>query len=306
MNAILSVAMLLGSVAPAASLPADAALKGGDVWIPVAERVHNQQSCCVWAASQVVVNAAGYQAFHGIFSQAVSKGWHGAGISDVTELLDHAKIPYRATTSHEYAVLYAAQKEGVPFYFQIRGHALVGVGIDAQSVRVLDNNGNLQVKAWPRAEFDERWTGQAFYAHPKVAGPFGLFGPRRVICPGPGCRPFQPQPLVVPVEPPVVTPPVVVVPPDVAPPVVVTPPPVVPKDGKDGRDGKDGAPGTVGPAGPAGAPGQSVDMVALAKIVTDATATKTQPLEIRITQLENQLKQTSGPLRIRIVPAGSQ
>lgn len=282
MKRILVVAILLCSFLPtyAETEQRDRALRKGDVFIPHTYRIRNRGGNCVWAASEAICRTAGYNAFDGIMQRANEHGWHGAGMSNVVAAMKAANIPYKASRNRDYEFLKEGVRNGSGVYVEIPGHAVVVVGIDDSSVRILDNNGSLQVQEWSREKFAHQWEG---------CGIFPIFR-RRPFRPSPA--PNEPHPPLNPnhpVEPPPepdtrpperpLTPP--------APDTVIlgkieqvlkqqqmlaqqqatltkdlaevkAKPPVPGPEGKPGPAGKDGAngqPGVAGQQGPEGKPG---------------------------------------------------
>lgn len=238
-----------------AALPAITA-EPVDVAIPTSLMIRNSHSNCVWAAAETITTAAGYESFKGITNRAVIEGWRGATMERVVAAYKTAGIDYKLQprTDRSAKIFYDAMKEGVGCYFEIPGHALVCVGIDDKSVRVIDNNGPAGVQVWTREQFDSiRSSGGLFPLRKRVP-----------VCPGPFCptQPVAPHPSVLP-EP---------VTPAPAPPAdntellkaiaelkaqVAAIKPVPGPPGKDGADGLPGPPGPAGERGPAGPPGQA-------------------------------------------------
>jgi len=162
----------------------DKALKPGDVFIPREYRVRNSNGNCVWCAVETVCwGGAGLESFRGIKSRAVQTGWRGAGMGNVEAALKAAAVPYEATRSRDYSVLYRSVEYGSGAYIETDGHALVLVGIDDQSVRVIDNNGSGEVQSWSRHTFNGRWNGCALFPR--------LFLRRHPVAPRPS-QPFPP------------------------------------------------------------------------------------------------------------------
>ena len=142
----------------------DTALQPGDVFISRQYRVRNSHSCCVFAASECVFwGAAGLERFQGIKQSAVENGWRGASMSNVIGALKESETPYKATYKRDWKVLEEAVQFGTGAYVEGKGHALALVGIDANSVRVIDNNGSPEVQAWSRERFGEFWNGCAVF-----------------------------------------------------------------------------------------------------------------------------------------------
>lgn len=148
-----------------------------DVAIVPSAMIRNEQMNCVWAAAETITTPAGYDSFKGITQRAAKEGWHGASMERVVKAYDDAGIKYKLQprTDRSAAIFYAAMKEGVGCYFEIPGHALVCLGLDEKTVRVVDNNGPKVIHVWTREYFDSV----------RQAG--GLFPLRRRVCPGPDC-----------------------------------------------------------------------------------------------------------------------
>jgi hypothetical protein len=266
----------------------------GDVSIPADLMIRNKQSNCVWAAAETTTAAAGWVSFNGITARAVKEGWHGASMERVVKAYDDAGIKYKLQprNDHSAKIFYEAVEEGVGCYFEIPGHSLVCVGIDKDSVRIIDNNGPKVVQVWTREYFDSIRQGG------------GLFPFRRLrpICPGPDC----PGPQILPDHPSLLpepkTPAVPATP--VAPPpanadvlkaiaelkakidkIQLTPGPSGPAGpkGEPGPPGK-GEPGPTGPAGPAGPPGKDADPASLAELKQRMDALETSMNKITTTR----------------------
>ncbi len=307
----------------------DRAMKPGDAWIPVEFRIRNRESNCVWAAAETVCLGAGRESFRGIMGRAVKEGWRGSDIKAVIKGFDDAKIPYRYEATRDPAIYYEAMKEGVGCYFQIYEHALVCVGLDETSARIIDNNGPPVVQVWSRQDFDSRRQARACFPRR-----------RRPMCPGPDCpTPNDNHPSVNPLLP--VEPPEVVVPIGPRQPVIIVPPaPPGPTNaqilaelqslqkavaiqlkpgppGKDGADGAQGKPG-VGQPGPAGPKGETGPQSVVAgprgadgipgpqgQAGTPADGAAFAALQARVAALETQLKTPAAATRVRVVPAGT-
>lgn len=260
----------------------------GDVAIPTTLRIRNSHSNCVWAAAETVTTAAGWESFKGITGRAVVEGWRGATMERVVAAYKTAGIEYRLQDRSDRSakIFYDAVKEGVGCYFEVPRHALVCVGIDDTSVRVIDNNGPPEVQTWTRTYFDSVRTGG------------GLFPLRKrvPVCPGPVCpEPIAPHPSVLPEPAPQPQPQPTPQPKPAdntellkaiaelkAQVAAIKPVPGPP--GKDGIDGMPGPPGkdscVPGPAGPAGPPGKDADPEQL-KRLTDRVA----ELEVSVNKL---------------------
>lgn len=276
-------------------------LQTGDVMIPVENRIRNRNSNCVYAACETAFVPAGYESFRGIMNRAVKEGWHGSGLNDVLAAIKDVKdkdgkpvkIEYKTqpSGSRSNQIFYDAVKEGVGCYFEIPGHALVLVGIDEQSVRIIDNNGPPQVTTWSRQKFDSTREGGAVFC----------FRRWRVRPSCPDCVPSTPaHPSLLPEDPIEPAP----APKPVAPAVPATIP-VIPPDpkpdpridailkiqqqqaalidalakqakipgpqGLPGAKGDPGAAGGVGLPGPAGSAGKDVDPAVLKNLQDSIT-----------------------------------
>lgn len=192
------LALLLAlSLSAVAGEPRDPALKPADVMIPLDSRPRNRNGNCVWCAAETVFwGGAGLKAFEGARDRALKLGWQGSGMDHVIEYAARVNIPLTVTWNRDYNVLYQAVKAGSGAYVQVPGHALVLVGIDEHTVRLLDNNGPPVVQTWTRYRFDSTWQGTACF--PRIFK-------RRLLCPRPTPSPV-PLPLPInpalPVEPP--------------------------------------------------------------------------------------------------------
>ena len=212
-------------LAPSGDEARDKNLKAGDVFIPRAYRIRNSYSNCVWCAMETICwGAAGLKSTQGIKERAVKEGWRGSGMRAVLRAMDSAAIPYSHTFNRDAKVLYDAVAFGTGAYFEIANHALVLVGIDATSVRVIDNNGGGEVQSWSRASFDQQWVGAACFPR--------LFNRLRIRpCPQPiSPSPVAPHPSLNP-EQPKEPPQKPIVPPEAVkpPPAVIPPPELLPR-----------------------------------------------------------------------------
>jgi len=212
--------------------------------------------------------AAGLEQFRGIIDTADKHGWRGASMKNVLAAMKDAGIEYEYTYKRDYDLLRRGVAAGIGCYIEIPGHALYLCGIDDTGVRVIDNNGSLEVQEWPMRTFAARWEGHACFPKVKPRPSQPRPGPS---APHPPLTPVKPQP-----EP--VKPPAPPCPPEneqlkvllveitklrqeIAAIQLKAGPP-----GKDGRPGVDGAPGSPGPAGPAGPPGKDADPATLAEL----------------------------------------
>lgn len=142
----------------------DSTLKEGDVFIPREWRIRNRNGNCVWCTVEMVFwGAAGHEQFKGITERAIKEGWHGAEMENVLSAARQANIEVVFTRNRDYKVLYDSVKNGTGAYIQIPGHAITVVGIDEESVRIIDNNGTKEAQVWPRRKFDQYWQGTACY-----------------------------------------------------------------------------------------------------------------------------------------------
>ena len=142
----------------------DKAMKAGDVWIPRSFRERNEKDNCVWASCQTVFwGAAGLKPFENIKRSAVDNGWRGASMGNVIGALKEANVPYEHTYNRDYKVLEKAVLFGTGAYVEGNGHAMSLIGIDNESVRVIDNNGSGEVQSWARKGFDGWWSGRAVF-----------------------------------------------------------------------------------------------------------------------------------------------
>ncbi len=283
----------------------------GDVQIPLPLLVRNSHGNCVWAAAETVTTAAGWESFKGITQRAVQEGWRGACMERVVKAYESAGIKFKVQARGDKSakIFLEAMKEGVGCYFEIPGqpgHALVCVGIDEKTVRIVDNNGPPTVSVWSRKYFDDVRAGG------------GLFPLRKRVCPGPNCPPNYAPPA----DHPSLLP---------EPPVAPTPPaaPVKPpadanesvlkaiadlkaqidqiqlKPGPPGPAGPAGARGATGPPGPAGAAGLDGKPGAAGKSGADgksADPAELAALKQRIAVLETSVHKIT-TTRTIIVPA---
>lgn len=266
----------------------DAALKAGDVFVPLDRRVKNQAGNCVWCAvEECFWGAANLVEFQGIKERALKSGWRGADSGNVIGYIRDWQADGRAGETkvkqgRSYEFFRAACDSGTGAVIFVPGHALFLCGIDETSARVLDNNGPAVVQEWSRQKFDSRVTWGCCPDLPSFLRP----NPNRPNpTPNPRHPPLNPDKPVLPKP--------VEVPGPVGPPVPVTPAPVTQpavdldklaeliiaklpkaKDGKDGKDGAEGKPAVIdydrlaevlaarikplpGPAGPPGPVGPS-------------------------------------------------
>lgn len=259
----------------------------GDAVIPRELRIRNTHDNCVWAAAETITTAAGWDSFKGITQRAAGEGWRGAGMDHVIRAYQAAGIQFRAQSSSDRsaAIFQEAMQEGVGCYFQVPGHALVCVGIDESTVRIIDSNGPPEIQLWSRGFFDRVREG---------GGCFPLR--RRPVAPAcPSCpRPPADHPSLTPEKP------------SESPKPPAAPPEISVQDlarliaeavrnelgstpVKPGKDGRDGLPGPRGEPGPAGPPGKDADFAAIAA------------LQARVEALEKALT-AGGVLRIKITP----
>lgn len=300
------------------------------MFIPRAHRMRNKNRNCVWCAAETVFwGAAGHEALRGIRDTAFREGWNGAFMSNVIGALQDAGIAYEKTTRRDHAFLKRAVANGTGAYIQTPGHALVLVGIDEQSVRVIDNNGTLEVMARSRSWFDSvaGWDGNAVY-------PTTCLRPR--ILPRPGPNPsVQPapgphHPTLTPVSPPAPQPVEPAKPIPLPPPgpdlkaildriasleVLISKIPAGPpgprgKDGEPGKPGVDGLPGAAGPAGPPGAPGSNgkdVDPAIVQALAAEIQRLRDRKLVAELLDKDGNVTQRvefglDVPLRLKLVP----
>ncbi len=181
------------AVSPETTEERDKALKDGDVFIPRAYRVRNRNGNCVWCACETVFRGAGYvEEFNGTTEDAIRKGWCGADMADVIKVCKIAKIEVDVEEHGDTKFLTKALAEGKPCYIQIPGHALVLVGLDKDSARVIDNNGSKEVRTWERARFDQLWEGRACCPRFPRLHPF-KFKPMPYDPPLPTVKPVTPS-----------------------------------------------------------------------------------------------------------------
>lgn len=261
----------------------DKQLRPGDVWIPPQWRVRNTQGNCVWCAVETVSRQAGLESLYGIKERAVATGWHGAGIGNVEMAFKNAKVPVEITRSRDYSLLQRAVKQGTGAYVEIPGHALVLVGIDAQSVRLIDNNGPPVVTVWPRWRFDQEWYGVA--CCPRLFPRIHRFRHNNepIFNPNPPAQPNMPHPPLNPAHPKEL--------PEPESQPTHPPPP------------KAGPVGPQGPQGPAGPPGKDADNAAVLTALKDIGA-RLDKQDSRFAALENKVDDLVGQVRTRFVPNG--
>lgn len=238
-----------------------------------------------------------------------------------------AGVPYEHTYQRDFNLLKRAVAHGTGAYVEIPGHALLLVGIDEKAVRVLDNNGDLEVKEWSRAYFDRTWEGHGCF--PRLLRPRPSPGPGPG--PGPGPQPNHP-PLNPdhPVEPPAPKTPTPPMPPAAEP---VKPPaadpdlkkillelgqlreavaaikPVPGPAGPAGPQGLAGNPGAAGPRGTAGLPGppgKDADAAKIAALEAELAKLR-QPFIAELLDEKGTVKQRvlfgpEQPLRLKLVP----
>lgn len=275
----------------------DRELKPGDVWIPPQWRVRNTQGNCVWSAVETVGRQSGLKSLEGIKERAVQNGWHGAFVDNVELAFKDAKIPYDVTKHKEYSLLGRAVKNGTGAYIQIDGnsHAVVLVGIDSDSVRIVDNNGPPVVQTWTRASFDRRWSGVA--CCPRLFPRIFRFRHEGK----PLVRPYQNDAGPNPNAHPPLNPAHPEEKSDALPdPEEKTPPPPPPPPAKP-------VPGPQGPQGPPGRDGKDADNSAVLSAINalgarlDASDKKN---DARLAALEAKVEDLSGAVRTRFVPGG--
>ena len=251
----------------------DKALKNTDVWIPKSFRERNEKGNCVWASCQTVFwGAAGLKPFEGIKQSAVDNGWSGASMGNVIGALKEANVPYEHTYNRDYKVLEKAVAFGTGAYVEGSGHAVALVGIDDESVRIIDNNGSGEVQRWTRKFFDGWWSGRAVF-------PLRCHRPR----PKPDHPPLNPE----------------------NPPESIEP--AKPIEGKQGPAGPKGDPGPRGLIGLPGLPGKDCDPSEIAALKAEIEKLKNQKFECWLLDENNNVKTKvkfsyNEPLKIRLIP----
>lgn len=263
----------------------DKELKPGDVWIPPEFRIRNRNGNCVWCAAETICLQAGLESFHGMTDRAIRTGWSGAEMEHVLRGFKDGRIDFESERGHDPAILYRAVAANVGCYVQIPGHALVLVGIDDASVRLIDNNGPPTIKVWSRQQFDQMWTGCACFPclRPRI---WNFLHPLHPWPPAPpDYKPPQSHPPLNPAHP------------------VETPTPtVVPS-----APGATAPAGPAGPAGPPGKDGASVDTAALVSqlgsLIDTKLAARDVALNARLSAVETKLDDLSGAVRTRFVAA---
>jgi len=204
--AILCVLSVFCGNAPAEAR--DKELKPGDVFIPRAWRIQNTNGNCVWCATETICRQAGLRSIEGVKARAVREGWHGSWYGDVEKLWRDCHISYRARhpdgtvwevgrrrdgtlkkavqcpAEDKFKILHDAVAAGTGAYIEIPGHALVVVGIDSKTVRLINNNGGPKITVWTRGEFNRRWSG---------CGLFPRLNRRRPRPDCPDCKPLNPS-----------------------------------------------------------------------------------------------------------------
>ena len=336
---LLCLLLLCPSSARADEEYRDAALKTGDVFITRRCRPLNINGNCVWQAAETVFwGGGGLQSFEGLFQRAVREGWHGSGMEALISYAETVGVECVYTFRRDYQVLYDGVKAGCGVYIQVPGHALVLVGIDNESVRVIPGynvGGSSEVETWSRGKFDARWQGTACF--PKILN--WLKRPK----PGPeDCRPKRPSQPFRPNRPahpsvnpsfPTEPPPEQPKPPEVKPPETKPAEPMGPPKPDvntlllqelqslraeiktikttPGPKGDKGEPGTAGPAGPMGpqglpgAPGEmgpagkDADPQQVAKLQAEVSALKA---ELESLKVEVKTMPRGGSVPIRVVP----
>lgn len=127
----------------------------------------NQSGQCTWCALMTVFCSAGYESTRHIVDTAVREGWHHGEVDNIIGALKAAGIEYKLTTSGDMSIFDHARAEGVGVLIHIRtndprvGHSVAVVGMDANSVRVVDNNGPKVIQTWTMDKFKRLWQGTA-------------------------------------------------------------------------------------------------------------------------------------------------
>lgn len=263
--------------------------------------VRNTSGNCAWCALETIARHNGVRSLFGVSRGRGMANFYmrsdGQNDSDISRHLRASGVEFVESVGDKargWKLIVECLEADSPVLFSIPGHALVccGATTDAagkQFVWIADNTGHEggQIKGWPMAEFDARFTGWVC----------GLR--RHPTCPGPNCQPsinVQPAGPSIHIDP--------------SPQTVPEPTPVVPatpkpdpmadvlkaiadlrkeiqaiqlKPGPSGKDGRDGGPGPAGPAGPGGAPGADGKPGRDGK---DADSVKVDALNQRIATLE--------------------
>ena len=194
-------------------------------------------------------------------------------MGNVIGALKEANVPYEHTYNRDYKVLEKAVAFGTGAYVEGSGHAVALVGIDDESVRIIDNNGSGEVERWSRKGFDRWWSGRAVF-------PLRCHRPK----PRPDHPPLNPENPPEPVEP-------------------IKPGPAGPK----GDKGDPGPRGLIGLPGPAG---KNCDPAEIAALKAEIEKLKNQKYDCFLYNEKNEVIKhvifgIDKPLKIQIIPVGT-